>query len=298
MANEEQTQPSIGRYANILLDRWFKRTFGWAPAKRLMQLFLQELIPERQIKTISYGPQEHVNPIEQGKDIRLDVDCYDADGKHFIVEVQVAEQDTFYQRAVFNSSFVLQEQVGRGRTDWDFAPIYFIGVVNFSIHKGSDQVLFRYRLTEKTSGEVMTDRLEYIFLEIPNCVKALTPEATLLDNFCYVLGNISQMKNRPEGLDGEIFDLLFNSAELSKFAPKERKEYIKEMTTERDRANQLAFAERKGMEKGMEQGVKQGMEQGVKQVAKAMLSDNMSPEQVAKFTGLSPDEIAQLSNDN
>lgn len=30
--------------------------------------------------------------IDQGKDIRLDVDCYDADGKHFIVEVQVAEQ--------------------------------------------------------------------------------------------------------------------------------------------------------------------------------------------------------------
>ncbi len=74
------------------------------------------------------------------------------------------------------------------------------------------------------------------------------------------------------------------------------------MTTERDRANQLAFAERKGMEEGMEkgvkQGMKQGMEQGLKQVAKAMLSDNMSPEQVAKFTGLSPDEIAQLSNDN
>ena len=70
------------------------------------------------------------------------------------------------------------------------------------------------------------------------------------------------------------------------------------MTTERDRANQLAFAERKGMEKGVEQGMKQGMEQGVKQVAKAMLSDNMSPEQVAKFTGLSPDEIAQLSNGN
>ena len=134
-------QPTIGRYANILLDRWFKRTFGWAPAKRLMQLFLQELIPERQIKTISYGPQEHINPIDLGKDIRLDVDCYDADGKHFIVEVQVAEQDTFYERAVFNSSFIIQEQVSRGRTDWDFAPIYFIGIINFSIHKGSDQVL-------------------------------------------------------------------------------------------------------------------------------------------------------------
>ena len=90
------------------------------------------------------------------------------------------------------------------------------------------------------------------------------------------------MERRPEGLEGEIFDLLFNSAELSKFAPKERKEYIKEMTTERDRANQLAFAERKGQERGLEQ------------VAKTMLADNVSPEQVAKYTGLSVEAVSKL----
>lgn len=279
-------QPSIGRYANILLDRWFKRTFGWAPAKRLMQLFLQELIPERQIKEISYGPQEHINPIDQNKDVRLDVDCYDADGKHFIVEVQLTEQDTFYERAVFNSSFVIQEQVHRGSTDWGFAPIYFIGIVNFSIHKGSDQVLYRYRLKEIVSGEVMTERLEYIFLEVPNCSRAMTKEATQLDNLCYVLRNISQMDSRPEGLEGEIFDLLFNSAELSKFAVKERKEYIKDMTTERDIANQMAFAERKGRE--------QGIEQEKQTIAQAMLAQGISVSVVSACTGLSEEEVELL----
>ena len=100
--------PRIGRYANILLDRWFKRTFGWAPARRLMQLFLQELIPERVITDISYGAQEHINPIYLAKDIRLDVHCTDSNGNHFIVEVQREEQSTFYERAVFNSSFIIQ----------------------------------------------------------------------------------------------------------------------------------------------------------------------------------------------
>ena len=77
--NKNSQEPiKIGRYANILKDRWFKRTFGWAPAKRLMQLFLQKLIPERTIRDISFGPQEHINPIDQGKDIRLDVHCTDA----------------------------------------------------------------------------------------------------------------------------------------------------------------------------------------------------------------------------
>ena len=109
-----QASVSIGRYANVLLDRWFKRTFGWAPAKRLMQLFLQELIPERTIAEISFGPQEHINPIEQGKDIRLDVHGRDVNDNLFIVEVQLSEQSTFYERAVFNSSFVIQEQLPHG----------------------------------------------------------------------------------------------------------------------------------------------------------------------------------------
>ena len=67
---------SVGPYADVLMDRWFKRTFGWAPAKRLLQLFLQELIPERKIVDLSYGPQEHVNPVDEGKDVRMDVGVY------------------------------------------------------------------------------------------------------------------------------------------------------------------------------------------------------------------------------
>ena len=282
----------IGRYVNVLKDRWFKRTFGWAPAKRLMQLFLQEMIPERTITEISFGPQEHINPIEQGKDIRLDVDCTDTNDNHFIVEVQLSEQSTFYERAVFNSSFVIQEQLPQGSTDWNFSPIYFIGIVNFSIHKDSDQVLYRYRLREVESGEQMTDRIEYIFLEVPNCLNALTPRATVLDNFCYVLGHMAELDGRPEGIEGEIFDLLFKSAEIVNFAPKERKEYIKDMTTERDRANQLDFATNKGRQEGLREGRHEGVTMTLKAVA--LLKEGHSIQEVCEETGLPENVVLAL----
>lgn len=285
--NPNQEVPvKIGRYANVLLDRWFKRTFGWAPAKRLMQLFLQELIPERIITEISFGPQEHINPIDRGKDIRLDVHCRDSDGTRFIVEVQLSEQSTFYERAVFNSSFLIQEQLPQGSVDWDFAPIYFIGIVNFSIHKGSDQVLFRYRLREIESGEPMTDRIEYLFLEVPNCRKAFTPAAGPLDNLCYVLGHISDMDERPEGVDGELFDLLFKSAEITNFAPRERNEYIKDMTTERDKANQLATAVRAGRA--------EGRAEEKAEVARNLLKMGLSVEAISQATGLDAEAISGL----
>ena len=292
--NTNASEPvRIGRYANVLMDRWFKRSFGWAPAKRLMQLFLQELIPERTITEISFGPQEHINPIDRGKDIRLDVQCRDTNGRLFIVEVQLSEQSTFYERAVFNSSFVIQEQLPRGTTDWDFAPIYFIGIVNFSIHKGSDQVLFRYRIKEVESGEPMTDRIEYIFLEVPNCRKALTPQAGILDNLCYILGHISQMDERPEGVEGEIFDLLFKSAEIANFAPRERKEYIKDMTTERDIKNQLAFAHNSGVQQGLEIGDKRRAEDKVN-TARNFIALGVDLEIISKATGISVEELEKL----
>ena len=133
-------------FADVMLDDWFKRTFEeYGDAKRLMQLFIEEMIPERKITKLSFGPQEYVNPIEEGKDIRLDVHCTDETGAHFIVEMQFTEQKTFYERAMFNSTFVIQEQVKVGSTDWSLPQIYFIGVVNFPLHEGSDRVLYRSR---------------------------------------------------------------------------------------------------------------------------------------------------------
>ena len=290
----EQNELKIGRYANVLMDRWFKRTFGWAPARRLMQLFLQEMIPERTITQISFGPQEYVNPIEQGKDIRLDVHCTDETGAHFIVEMQFAEQKTFYERALFNSTFVIQEQVQVGSTDWALPQIYFIGVVNFALHEGSDRVLYRYRLKEITTGEDMPIPVEYIFLEVPNCRKAMTSEASLLDNFCYALKNMPEMEERPQELKGEIFDLLFNSAEITKFAPNERSEYIKQMITIRDIVNQMATAEEKGEARGLAKGRAEGEAKAMRELAQSMLADGLDAPFVSKHTHLPLEDVLAL----
>ena len=61
-------------------------------------------------------------------------------------------------------------------------------------------------------------------------------------------------------MQGELFDLLFNSAEITNFAPRERNEYLSDMLTIRDRVNQLASAERRGREEGMAEGMEKGME--------------------------------------
>ena len=120
------------RYASVLLDYWFKRTFGMEGRQRLLMLFLQEVIPEHKIASLTYAPQEHENPHPDRKGIRVDVECTDEDGTRFVVEMQLARQKHFYERALFNSTFAIQEQMEVGRDTYDFPAVYFIGLMDFT----------------------------------------------------------------------------------------------------------------------------------------------------------------------
>ena len=236
--------------------------------QRLLTLFLQELIPERTIVSLSYAPQEHINPIPDDKGIRVDVECTDKDGTRFVVEMQLSSQKFFYERAVFNSTFAIQEQMISGENSYDFPPVYFIGIMDFSMHEDTDQVLYRYQLRERDSFELMTDRIQYLFLELTNARHALEPDATILEKFCYALHNMEHLPGRPEGFEGELFRLLFESAEIATFTPQEKIKYEFDMTTERDIRNQIAFAEEKGIEKGIEMGIEKGIEKGFEKGAR------------------------------
>ena len=282
-----------GVYANILLDRWFKRSFKeFGDAKRLMLLFLQALIPERKITSITYASEESTNQNPDGKSIRVDVECTDADGQRFVVEVQQSEQHFFYDRAVFNSTFAIQRQLKKGGDSYRFLPVYFIGIMRFSLNKESDQFLYRYSLMEDSTGQKMTDDLHYIFLEVPKC--KFTPKSSLIEKVGWALYTLPTLKEKPDGLEGEIFDLLFTSANLSNFTAEDKIKYHNDMTTERDIRNQIAFARDKGLEEGLEKGLTEGEARGKAEIARAMLAEGMDLALIIKLTGLSAEELSAL----
>ena len=278
--NNQQSLPQVGRYARIILDRWFKRTFGVESRKRLLQLLLTELIPEREITSLTYVTSEHINPYDDGHDGRIDVECTDKDGTRFMVEMQVRPQSSFYDRAVLYSALGIQQQVEHGTTEYWLKPMYFIGLMDFSMHEGSDQVLWKYSLRSDLGDhtELMTDHLHYIFLELPNCKNALTGQATVLDNFCYALHNMESLPAQPKELKEEIFKILFESAEISTFTPTERIRYIEDMTTERDLKNQMAYAVNKSKAEGRAEGLEQMVE--------AMRKDGMSEEDIQRILSI------------
>ena len=281
------------RYADIMLDDWFKRSFKeFGDAKRLMLLFLQTLIPERKIASITFTSEESTNQNPDKKGVRVDVECTDESGNRFLVEVQQAKQSDFYDRAVFDSTFAIQRQLEEGADEYGFAPVYFIGIMRFSLHPDSKECLYRYSLKEDNSGELMTDHLHYIFLEVTKC--RLASKAPLIEKVGYALNHMAEFKERPEGFDGEFFDLLFKSADFHTFAPEEKIKYHYDMTTERDIRNQIKYAHDEGKADGKAEGLAEGRDEERQRIAKAMLADGLAPEQVARYSGLTPEQLEKL----
>ena len=115
---------------------------------------------------------------------------------------------------------------------------------------------YRYRLQREGSDEVMTDRLTYIFIELPNHRSMDDPAATRLDRFCYYLRSMASLRTRPDSNGDELIELLLDSADFTKFTPEERVKYQYEMTTERDRRNQETFKINKALAEQREKLVK------------------------------------------
>ena len=283
-----------GIYANILLDYWFKRTFAELPfSERLLILLLQELIPERKIAYLSYVHQEHTNPYPDARGVRVDVEVTDENGSRFLVEMQREPQDWFYERAIYYASHCILQQMPQGQDDFSFPPVYFIGIMDFALHNDPQRVMYRYALREDQDKDLMTDSLHFIFLELPNCGRALTPQATVLDNFCFALHNMQFLEERPDALRQEIFDLLFEAAEIATFTPEDKVKYEFEMTTERDIRNQIAFAKKNARAEGKSEGL---LERSI-ETARKMLAKGYPVEEIAEISELPAKQIQALQKE-
>lgn len=298
MANNGNTKPSaarpqedagseqiLSRYASVLLDSTFKRTFG--TDKELLMLFLEEVLPGRKIRDVTYTNTVNTNHDPALHDSVFDVECVDADtNERFTVELQLDDQEFFYDRALFYASLMIEKQLPKGRAAYEYPPVYVISLQNFRTHNPDKGFMFRFSLHEDSSNEKMTDRLNFIFLELPNARHYDTEGTSITEKICYTLAHMDTFEHRPPKLKEKFFEILFKLLEIATFAPDERVKYQHEMTTERDRINQLDYARKKGREEGRE-------EERTKN-AKNLLALGVDPATIAKATGLSEAEMASL----
>ena len=86
------------------------------------------------------------------------------------------------------------------------------------------------------------------------------------------------------------FKKLFEQAEIAQYSESERRQYEESKKVFWDNYSVIKTAERKGEMKGREEGRKEGQ----KEIARKMKADGLPNEVVAKYTGLTIDEISEV----
>lgn len=150
----------------------------------------------------------------------------------------------------------------KGEDEYDFPAVYFIGLVDFPLHNDPD--------------------------------RALSPQATILDNFCFSLHNMQFLEERPAELRQEIFELLFETAEIATFTPEDKVKYEFDMTTERDIRNQIRFAEKQASAQAEARGEARGEAKKAIETARRLKQFGVGLDIITQATGLTEEQVRGL----
>jgi predicted transposase/invertase (TIGR01784 family) len=297
----------VEKYINPFTDYGFKKLFGEEINKDLLLDFLNELLKEEQgiIKDLTYLKTEHLGTTELDRKAIFDLYCENEKGEKFIVELQKTKQNFFKDRTLYYSTFPIREQAKR--TDWDYElkAVYTIAILDFVFDEDKNEPnKFRYdvKLKDIDSNKVFYNKLTFIYLEMPKFNKTVDELETRFDKWLYVIRNLNKLDRIPDKLREQIFEKLFETAEIAKFTQEQVLSYEDSLKYYRDLKNSLDTARdegkieglREGEIKGKIEGMREGEMKGLMKVAKNMISNGMPVGEIAKLTGLSESEISDL----
>lgn len=290
---------AMSRYINFYTDFAFKKIFGTETNKDLLISFLNALLDlegEGEIKDVTYLNSENL-----GEDIRerraiYDVYCQTKGGDRFIVEMQKAKQDHFQDRSIYYSSFAIREQGQKGKKDnmpWDYclSPVYVVGILNFEMDETdkSNKVITKVKLKDEDNKD-FSDKLNFIFVEMPKFRKTEAELETFMDKWLYVIKNLYRLQDKPAALTEGIFKKLFEVAEIAAFSKNERYDYEENLKNYLDWFNVMRTAKNEGRAEGRAEGEAMG----VLKTAKKMKVEGIDINVISKLTDLSIDVIEKL----
>ena len=312
------------KYAELLCDFMFKRLFGTVANKDVLISFLNIVLEDVEIEDVDFIPTEHNGMNEDDRKVIFDIACKCKDGTNFIIEMQKGYQKYFRERALFYTTYPINEQArdardlyikekaenpGDAKLKWDYnlKPVIVVAILNFQFKHTAewpaDKYRSSYRLREDSSmTDVMTDALRFVFIELGRFKKYIWELETFFEKWLYLLKHIHKMSSIPKEFSDPFFKRLFLLAEIDKFTAAEKKQYLQSLknmgdfdniiNTAAEEAHAAGKAEglKQGLEQGLEQGLSQGLEQGLEQ---GKLQANLQSAKNLKALGVPVEIISQ-----
>lgn len=308
-----------------LKDRYIR--FDWAIKRLLRQKanfdvlegFLTVFIGEK-VKIVEILESEGNQQTQDDKFNRVDIKARNSKGEIILVEVQNTSELYYLERILYGVAKAITEHIHLGDTYKEVKKVYSISILYFDIGKGADYLYVgqnkfigvhtndqlvitakeKGALVQKSPAEIFP---EYILVRVNEFDKvAVTP---LEEWVAYLKSGVIKENTTAPGLQEARKKLQYYSmTDAERYA---YDEHLNAVMIQNDvlgnaREEGLAEGRAEGLTQGLTQGRAEGLTQGraegraeaKKDIVKSMLSNGLSVEQAAKYSGLTVEEVESI----
>ena len=297
----------LTKYVDPMIDVAFKQLFGQEKNKHLTKGLLEQVF-KVEIEELEFVNVEHPGATLEDRAAVFDIQCRSKERGEFIVEMQLREQRHFGKRALYYSTFPINAQAPKGEWNFDYRPVYFLGVLNFKLDEGSEGFIHRYSIREDSTGAQLTDALQFVFMEAGPFDKKWEECVTFEEKFLYYFKNLPTFAGGPDPQRDEYFAELLDAAEYSNMTKAEREAYNRRLKILRDNYAADEYTREKQEEKmekfrqemekaraeALEKGHAEGRAEEKKDTAAKMLAAGLDIDLISSITGLQKEEILKL----
>ena len=304
-----------------LKDRYIR--FDWAIKRLLRQKanfdvlegFITVFIGE-EVKIVEILESEGNQQTPDDKFNRVDIKARNSKGEIILVEVQNTSELYYLERILYGVAKAITEHIHLGDTYKEVKKVYSISILYFDIGKGADylyvgqnkfigvhtndQLVITVKekgaLVQKSPAEIFP---EYILVRVNEFDKvAVTP---LEEWVAYLKSGVIKENTTAPGLQEARKKLQYYS-----MTDAERYAYDEHLNAVMIQNDVLGNAREEGLAEGRAEGLTQGRAEGLtqgraegraeakKDIVKSMLSNGLSVEQAAKYSGLTVEEVESI----
>lgn len=303
------------QFLNPRTDTGFKKLFGNEHHKNLTISFLNNVLDRKSgelIIEVTFRNGEKIPENLDQKQSFLDIFCTDEKGNNYIIEMQVAKEKNFLARMQYYGAFVLSQQLNTGVKYEKLVPVIIIAVVDHRLFEHHENVISHHFFTDAKTGQIALKHLQFHFVELPKFHKTVAQSTSNIDLWLYLMNEAENLEAIPQEMQAskELIEAL-HTLERAKWTTLELESYIADLDEigREERIKSAAHEDGwkegrdKGLKEGRDKGIKEGLEKGLEkgqlqakqQIAIKALQQGLSFDSIAMFTGLSIEQIKELS---
>lgn len=293
-------------------DIAFKKIFSNDAHKEILQEFLNEiLILESPIASLEILNPYQVPKLYDLKVTSLDIKAKDQLDREFLIEMQVAREDWFLQRAMYYSAKSYSQQLKIGGNYQALNPVIFLGILNFKAFE-HERYFTRHIILDAQSHTHELKELEFNFIELTKFNKTENELVTTAEKWLYFLKQAGKLDHIPSNTSSPILQTAYQIAEQHQWSRDELEVYESQIMNEHRQRNIEQTVRKEALKQGIEEGLKQGIEKGIEkgreegreegeklkafEIARGMLAEGLKITMIEKLTGLTAVEIKNLQH--